>query len=119
MRLLSYAWPGNVRELKNTVERAASLADGFELTARDLTPSSQKTPPLLLPGGTAEQFVEQGIHFKDAKQRVLDAFEATYLKVLLDKHGHNVTRSAQAAGLTRYHLRELAKRYGIRGDGEP
>jgi len=27
-----------------------------------------------------------------------------------------VTRSAHAAGLTRYHLRELAKRYGIRGN---
>jgi hypothetical protein len=25
-----------------------------------------------------------------------------------------VTRSAQSAGLTRYHLRELAKRFGIR-----
>jgi DNA-binding NtrC family response regulator len=46
---------------------------------------------------------------------VIDDFEAAYLKALFDKHGDNVTRSAQAAGLTRYHLRELAKRYGIRG----
>ena len=37
------------------------------------------------------------------------------LRSLLEKHNGNVTRSAQAAGLTRYHLRELAKRYGIRG----
>ena len=27
--LMSYAWPGNVRELKNSVERAAILADQF------------------------------------------------------------------------------------------
>lgn len=59
--------------------------------------------------------MEQGVTFKDAKQRVLDAFEVAYLKALLDKHGHNITRSAQAAGLTRYHLRELAKRYGVHG----
>ncbi len=118
-RLQSFHWPGNIRELKNTVERAASLADGHELTVRDLLPHSQKTPPEPLPGGTAERFVDEGLPFKEAKQRVLDTFEATYLKVLLDKHGGNVTRSAQAAGLTRYHLRELAKRYGIRGDGEP
>jgi len=114
-RLMAYPWPGNIRELKNTVERAASLAENDELTVRDLMPSSQKTPAEPLPGGTAEQFVDEGLPFKEAKQRVLDAFEAAYLKALLDKHGGNVTRSAQAAGLTRYHLRELAKRYGIRG----
>jgi transcriptional regulator with GAF, ATPase, and Fis domain len=82
-------------------------------------PSSQKTPSPLLPGGTAEQFVEDALPFKEAKQKVVDTFEAAYLKALLDKHGHNITRSAQAAGLTRYHLRELAKRFGIHGaDGE-
>ena len=63
-------------------------------------------------------FVDDGVPFKEAKQRVIDEFEAAYLRALLDKHGGNVTRSAQAAGLTRYHLRELAKRYGIRGDIE-
>ena len=113
-RLKGYPWPGNVRELKNTVERAASLADALELSIRDLLPMSQKTPEEPLPGGTAEQFVEDAIPFKEAKQKILDTFEAAYLKALLDKHGGNVTRSAEAAGLTRYHLRELAKRYGVR-----
>jgi transcriptional regulator with GAF, ATPase, and Fis domain len=117
-RLSAYAWPGNVRELKNTIERGASLADGLELTVRDLLPSSQKTPPVQLPGGDAERFVENATPFKEAKQRVLDVFEAAYLKALLDKHGGNITRSAQAAGLTRYHLRELAKRYGVRDSGD-
>lgn len=116
IKLQAYPWPGNVRELKNTIERAVSLADGTELGMRDLLPASQKTPPVFLPGGTAEQFVENGTPFKDAKQRVVDAFEAQYLKALLDKHGDNISRSARAAGLTRYHLRELAKRYGLRGD---
>ena len=58
------------------------------------------------------------LEFKEAKQRVIDAFEAAYLKSLLDKFGGNISRSAQAAGLTRYHLRALAKRYGIHGDPE-
>ncbi len=117
-RLRMYAWPGNVRELKNTVERAAALADGEELGVSDLVPSSQRTPPPALPGGDAHQFVEEGLPFKEAKQRVLDVFEASYLKSLLDKHGGNITRSANAAGLTRYHLRELAKHHGIRDTGE-
>lgn len=114
-RLALYPWPGNVRELRNTLERAAFLADDTELTVKDLMPSSQKTPLAALPGGNAEHFVEEGMPFKDAKQKVLETFEPAYLKALLDKYGDNITRSAQAAGLTRYHLRELAKRYGVRG----
>jgi transcriptional regulator with GAF, ATPase, and Fis domain len=116
MKLQAYPWPGNVRELKNTIERAVSLADGTELGIEDLLPASQKTPPIFLPGGTAEQFVENETPFKDAKQKVVDAFEVQYIKALLDKHGDNISRSARAAGLTRYHLRELAKRYGLRGE---
>jgi transcriptional regulator with GAF, ATPase, and Fis domain len=117
-RMLAYPWPGNVRELKNTVDRAASLSDGTELSVRDLTPLLQKTPPVALPGGAVDRFIENDVPFKEAKQRVLDAFEGAYLKVLLDKHAHNVSRSAKAAGLTRYHLRELAKRHGLHGHGD-
>ena len=115
-RLLSYRWPGNVRELKNTIERAVSLSDDLELGVRDLLPSSQKTPPAVLPGGAAERYVHREVPFKEAKQRVIDAFESGYLKALLEKHDGNISRSANEAGLTRYHLRELAKRYGLRGD---
>lgn len=113
-KLRSYPWPGNVRELKNTVERAASLADSTELGVADLLPSFTKAVSVPVPGGNAEQFVEEGLPFKEAKQRVLDTFEPAYLKALLQKYDDNVTRSAEAAGLTRYHLRELAKRYRIR-----
>ena len=35
-RLLEYGWPGNVRELRNTIDRAVIMADGDEITPRDL-----------------------------------------------------------------------------------
>jgi len=113
-RMQAYPWPGNIRELKNTVERGGSLADDPVLTVADLMPGAHKSTPTIIGGGSAAQFVEDGMEFKDAKARVLEEFEAAYLTKLLEKHDNNVTRSAKAAGLTRYHLRELAKKYGIR-----
>jgi transcriptional regulator with GAF, ATPase, and Fis domain len=122
-RLQSHPWPGNIRELRNTIERAAALADEMEIGVADVLPgAAQKAPPVIVSGGQhpsawASQFVEEALPFKEAKQRLLDVFEAAYLKALLDKHEGNVTRSANAAGLTRYHLRELAKKYGVRDVG--
>ena len=114
-RMRSFPWPGNVRELKNSVERGGALADDPVLTVADLMPGAHKSVPTVIGGGSAAQFVDDGLPFKEAKQRVLDEFEAAYLTKLLEVHNNNVTRSAKAAGLTRYHLRELAKKYGIRG----
>ncbi|HVZ32461.1 MAG TPA: sigma 54-interacting transcriptional regulator, partial [Polyangiaceae bacterium] len=115
-RLQAYPWPGNVRELRNTVERGASLAEGLRLEIPDLLPTVTRMGVEVVGANpAATHFVDEGLPFKEAKQRVIDHFEAAYLRALLDRHSGNVTRSAQAAGLTRYHLRELAKRYGIRG----
>ena len=41
--LRRHTWPGNVRELKNALQRAALLAQGPEITARDL--ALPNTPP--------------------------------------------------------------------------
>ena len=45
--LRRYEWPGNVRELGNVLERAALLADGATIQARDLalTPASLRRDP--------------------------------------------------------------------------
>jgi DNA-binding NtrC family response regulator len=134
-RLQSMAWPGNVRELRNAIERAASLAERAEVTADDLLPVSggrlAAPPAALPPGRSADDSAAAGargevredlaaLPFKDAKARVLESFEPSYLAALLERHAGNITRSANAAGLTRYHLRELCKRYGLRNtDNEP
>ena len=59
--------------------------------------------------------LKPGLGFKGAKQTVVDAFEIAYLGALLTRNDGNITRSAQEAGLTRYHLRELLKRHGLKG----
>jgi DNA-binding NtrC family response regulator len=134
-RLQALPYPGNVRELRNLIERAASLADGLEITVADLMPASvTRTPPAGMPalstkaaetvlaaqqaGALTDELTR--LPFKDAKARVLETFEPAYLRALLARHDGNITRAAQSAGLTRYHLRELCKRYGLRSvDNEP
>jgi DNA-binding NtrC family response regulator len=54
-----------------------------------------------------------GLSFKEAKARVLEDFEAQYLRALVERHDGNISRASQEAGLTRFHLRELLKKYGI------
>ncbi|MCP4443948.1 MAG: sigma 54-dependent Fis family transcriptional regulator [Myxococcales bacterium] len=138
--LLSNNWPGNVRELRNVVERAGALSDGPVITRQDLTFGPGGPSPMVqhdlalagvnaaqaaaaemlgvaLPGGGPTTFdpelLKPGLAFKGAKQTVVDAFETAYLGGLLKRNEGNITRSAQEAGLTRYHLRELLKRHGL------
>ncbi|HZS41882.1 MAG TPA: sigma 54-interacting transcriptional regulator [Polyangia bacterium] len=113
--LQGHSWPGNVRELKNVVERAASLSEGAVVTRKELMFNRDGGTPARAGGGEAVsvQPLEPGLDFKEAKQRIVDAFELQYLKALLERHEGNITRSAQEAGLTRYHLRELLKRHGL------
>ena len=128
--LMSRRWSGNVRELKNVVERAASLGEGPVLTKADLMldfgygnpmpPAPAATPApattaVVAGGGRHDIQVDVDIvtTFKDGKQQILDEFEAVYLRKLITEYKGNISQSAKAAGLTRYHLRELLKKHGL------
>jgi len=142
--LVSHAWPGNVREMRNVVERAAALSDGPVMTRADLvfgremgpsvivshdlaqagTHAAQRAaaqlsgvdlPPQSGPAIFDQALLKAGYGFKQAKQTVVDAFEVAYLQALMIRNDGNITRSAQEAGLTRYHLRELLKRHHLKG----
>jgi DNA-binding NtrC family response regulator len=51
--------------------------------------------------------------FKDAKARVLDAFERRYLVDLLARNAQNISRAAREAGIDRRHLYRLLDKYGL------
>ena len=142
--MMSHQWPGNVREMRNVVERAAALSDGPVITRADLVFGREMGPSIVVShdlaqaGAQAAQraaaqlagvdmphqqgpaifdaaLLKAGLGFKQAKQTVVDAFEIAYLGALMIRNDGNITRSAQEAGLTRYHLRELLKRHGLKG----
>ena len=112
--LASYDWPGNVRELRNVVERAVYMSQ------------AARSRELLLPTLPAETGADQGelFHFtltesyRDARARVEEEFERRYVKWLLAEHGGNLSAAARAAQIDRKHLHTLARKHGLRGEGD-
>ncbi|WP_246356835.1 sigma 54-dependent Fis family transcriptional regulator [Pyxidicoccus fallax] len=102
-RLVAYDWPGNVRELRNFVHRV--LAAG-EVELPDERPVTVAVPP-------AEDL--SGLTFKEAKERMVEAFTREYLTALLARCGNNVSEVARTAGLARSHVHGLLNRYGLKG----
>ncbi|HEX8336321.1 MAG TPA: helix-turn-helix domain-containing protein, partial [Pyrinomonadaceae bacterium] len=126
-RLVEYHWPGNVRELRNAVERSMILAEGDEVTAKDLpeeigaggkaaketaTPAAASAEP----GALAVPFTSD---FREDRRE----FERRYIARCLEETGGNVTRAAAILGMHRqslqHKLRELglARRYVAVSDG--
>ncbi|MBI4052346.1 MAG: sigma-54-dependent Fis family transcriptional regulator [Elusimicrobia bacterium] len=105
--LLNYDWPGNIRELENAIEHAVALCGNSRIGA-ELLPCSlalDPVPPGLNSWGTAS--------YRQAKQKVLEAFEKTYLIELLKRSKDNITHAAQLAEMDRKNLYELLKKHGI------
>jgi len=98
-----YDWPGHVRELRNVIERAVSLAESNQVMPADLPAYLTEGPqgaPLFGP-------------FRSAKLHAVTEFERTYLRVLLEQCGGNISRAAARAGLRRTALHRLLTRHGL------
>jgi DNA-binding NtrC family response regulator len=108
-RWLNHSWPGNVRELRNAVERSRTLqGDGLiggpEIASPAAAPAGALLPDFSLP-------------FKDAKERLLDAFEHEYLKRLLQRTEGGIAGAAREAGIDRKHLYSLLEKHGLSKKG--
>jgi DNA-binding NtrC family response regulator len=113
--LLAHDWPGNVRELRNALERAVVLADGPGLTAGDL-------PTSVTAGGGPLRPVESalaGLPYEEARERARLAFDRAFLGAALERHGGNITRTAEALGLHRQSLQRLLRKAGLRTSERP
>ena len=115
--LARHDWPGNVRELRNVLERLAAFPDlGAGAIARalgkNLEPTSNdETSGAKLRAEMSNQLLSLPYH--EAKERVLESFEKTYLLEHLKAAGGVVTRAAQRAGLPRQSVHRMLRRLGI------
>jgi two-component system response regulator HydG len=97
-RLSAWPWPGNVRALRHAVERAVILSDGDMLDMGDFPMADADREPL-----------------PDADTDVsrLDAVEKAAIVRALERHKNNVSRAADALGLTRTSLYRRMEKYGL------
>jgi len=81
--LLEHAWPGNIRELDHAVERAVLLAQSEQVRAHDLAlRGASATAPRL-------------------ENLTLEEVERLLIQKALSRYDGNVSRAAQALGLSR------------------
>jgi two-component system, NtrC family, response regulator len=94
-----HRWPGNVRELQNRVRRAAIMADGKRVTAKDreLTDALSSMP---------------GQTLKEARE----SLEREMVQDALRRHRGKITTAAIELGISRPTLYELMDKLGIGRD---
>jgi len=103
LRLLeAYSFPGNVRELENEIERAVMMAEGEEISERELSDKILRNP-----------VVDSEVANTGELMSAVDNLKRKMIGDALDEAGGNKTKAAQNLGLTRQSLQQMMKRLGM------
>jgi DNA-binding NtrC family response regulator len=97
---LTHPWPGNVRELKNRLERAVALNLTGWISPQDLFP--EKLPITASSSQSCWSLAE-----------AREAAEKHQIALALNENQGQISKSAEALGISRTTLWEKMKRYGL------
>jgi two-component system NtrC family response regulator len=98
--LSAQPWPGNIRQLKQTLERTVLLVGKSQLTQADFIHAEQRDD-----GG--------GQHKLGVDGMTLEQVERHMIEQAMEQHRGNISRVAQALGLSRTALYRRLERHGI------
>ncbi|MCA1664793.1 MAG: sigma 54-interacting transcriptional regulator [Myxococcales bacterium] len=103
--LQEYDWPGNVRELKNVLRRGVALnGEGGTLEPEHLG----------LAGAAAASPERAAVDtYHEAKAQLIETWEKSYVRRVLDETGGNVSQAARECGLGRAYLHRLIRKYQL------
>ena len=94
-------WEGNVKELENFIHRNYLMSDSDLIVLSSASPKNEATTHL---------------NFNEAKHRLIEQFEKSYLIQLLKETHGNISEAARRAGKERRALGKMVKKYGIEID---
>lgn len=97
-QLTAHGWPGNIRALRHAVERAVIFSEREVLEESDFSLATHRSHPADMP---------------EPDSATLDDVEKSAIARMLDKHQGNVSRAAEALGLTRASLYRRKEKYGL------
>jgi DNA-binding NtrC family response regulator len=93
-QMMQYAWPGNVRELEHTVERAVLLCRGNDIEPANLAIAARSSAP-------------------SYENMSIDEVEALLVRKVLRRCDGNISKAAEALGLSRAALYRRIEKYGL------
>jgi DNA-binding NtrC family response regulator len=102
-------WEGNVRQLENLIIQSILFSTSDTVCPEDLgktAPSGGSDCPAPSPD-------VRSLPYKDAKEKVLQEFNADYIGALLAETAGNVTQAAKLCGMERQALQQIMRRYHI------
>jgi transcriptional regulator with PAS, ATPase and Fis domain len=100
--LQSFNWPGNIRQLKQVIERTVLMSNKATLETDDFTAAVQMQPD----GGGKDLLPAVG-------SMTLDEMEKAMIVKAMRQHDNNITKVAEALGLSRAALYRRFEKYGI------
>ncbi len=115
---VAHEWKGNVRELRSALEQALLLAPGAEITPTDLFGAANQQTVVGGPDAGATVVAESARSFREAKDRVVEAFERDFLQHALRRHGGNITKAAEEVGMYRQNFQQKMRELGLKSGDE-
>lgn len=107
--LKSYSWPGNVRELQNFAERILFTVKDYTIKPEDLPAEIQALYDKDTDGSSKSRPLKQ----LNIKQQLAEV-EAEQIKTLLKQYNGNVSKVAEALGVSRRTVDRRIKKYGLK-----
>ncbi|NLV20606.1 MAG: sigma-54-dependent Fis family transcriptional regulator [Syntrophomonadaceae bacterium] len=112
--LCRYDWPGNVRELQNVVERMINISNGREITLNHLPQEIMQDQRHPLEKTSKAVLTEKSAGKYRQQQKLMQSQqEKQELEHLLEIYGGNITRIAQAKGVSRNTIYRRMRRHGM------
>jgi two-component system, NtrC family, response regulator AtoC len=106
--LAAYSWPGNIRELRNALERAVV----FSRVGRGAVAKSDLLEPENFPDSV--RAAAPGTVGPISGLRSLEEIEREVITATLEATHYQISRSAEALGISRKTLLEKRKKYGLK-----
>lgn len=122
--LMGYDWPGNVRELRNALARLVLFPELLPEMFESQSPEAngiERGAPTVVGAESGQDHATNGqlgrlldLTLPEAREAVLEELERKYVAAKLRQFEGNISRAAEAMGVSRQLLHRLLDRHGMR-----